>query len=136
MTRRRHPAEHLASHKHRGVRAGWCACGAPILRGLDDDVCALTVVVDPTPLTATGEAIARIQGRQTFEIRVRNGLHHLASRNASAIQRKPPGTKAWVIGLIDVVAEHACHSFPLPSQPSVHSPKPNRKELDDDQPPY
>ena len=137
MVKRDHPGRHLASKAGRGVRARWCACRAPILRGMDDDTMALPATVDPQPLSPLGEAIARIQGRETYEMRRANGVYQLMRRNAWAITGRPPGTKTWA-GLIDVLAEHACHSFPLPGQDTAH-PKTEATQEDshhDGTPPY
>ena len=136
MSRRTHPAKHLASRSARGLRARWCACGAPTLAGLDEDVTALPATVDPAPLSEQGEAIARIQGRQTYELRRLNGIPQLMRRNAFTIKSRPPGAKTWA-GMIDIVAEPSCHSFPLPDRPTVH-PEPNTQEeaRHDDAPPY
>jgi hypothetical protein len=43
-------------------------CRAPILTGLDAEICAFTVRVDPTPITPLGEAIALLQGRATYNL--------------------------------------------------------------------
>ena len=43
-------------------------CAAPILVGLDADVCALLVRVDPTPLDEIGEAIALVTNRATYDL--------------------------------------------------------------------
>ena len=132
-----HPAEHLASKSPRGLRARRCrSCGAPILRGLDEDITALVATVDPAPLSAVGEAIARLQGRHTYELRRLNRVPQLMLRNYLTIASRPPGSKTWA-GPIDVVAEHGCHAFPLPTIPTVHPPStPTRKARTNDQPPY
>lgn len=123
----------MASGAGRGLQARWCRCGAPVLAGLDGDVCAFPAVVDIGPLSAIGEAVARIQGRRTFEIRKR-GAFQLMRRNRHAIRDRPPGRRAWC-GPIDVVAEHVCHSFPLPSTPSAFTETENER-ADNDQPPF
>lgn len=67
-------------------------CGAPILRGLDADIAALKVDIDPTPITETGEALALLQGRGTYELhRSRHGptICHRAEWNISAPRRRP-----------------------------------------------
>lgn len=135
VTRRQHPAAHLDSRNPRGVRAKWCQCGQPVIRGLNDDDAAWVVTCDPGPLTPLGEAIARIQGRGTFELRRVNGTYQLLRRDRLTIRSRPPGERIWC-GNIDVIAEHACYSFPLPTQPSVHQPEPPTRESNDDRPPF
>jgi hypothetical protein len=48
-------------------------CKAPILYGLDADMCALSVRADPTPLTPLGEALALIDGRATYSLVTADG---------------------------------------------------------------
>lgn len=108
-----HPFAHLASKHPDGVKASWCrTCRQPILVGLDDLVCALQARVDPTPLSALGEALARIAGRLTYELRsgkpvriVRRGAHRIAAMPAGA-----PRTRA--LAPCDVVAAHECGLSP------------------------
>lgn len=46
-----------ANQRHAKVTE--CACGAVIVAGLDDDMCALTANADPYPLTRRGEVLLR-----------------------------------------------------------------------------
>lgn len=104
-----HPATHLASKHPDGIRAGWCwSCKQPILTGLDDLACAFAVRVDPTPLTALGEALARLAGLATYEVR-RGHPVRIVRRGARQILARPAGSDALrVMGAFDVVAAHEC----------------------------
>jgi hypothetical protein len=53
----------------RGARLGTCpACTHPVLRGLDDDVCAMAVTVAPIELDHYGEYLALARGLRTFSL--------------------------------------------------------------------
>lgn len=53
----------------RGARWHRCkTCQELILRGLDADLCAVIVDVDPTPLTPQQELWCALQGRRTYEL--------------------------------------------------------------------
>jgi hypothetical protein len=53
----------------RRVSAGRCGgCGSVVLRGLDGDICAVPVAVDPAEVDAVGEYIALSNGRRTFDL--------------------------------------------------------------------
>lgn len=111
--RHQHPAEDLATRKHwRGIRATWCrGCKTPILTGLDSDECALQARVDATPLTAIGEALALLAGRQTFTLRrdLARSIVLLERRNADAIRRRPAEAPCRLDALAwDIHAEHRC----------------------------
>lgn len=110
---------HVAGTHPRGLRAAWCSCGAPVLQGVDEDLAAAIVKADPAPLSATGEAMARMNGRNTYDLRKDGGVFQLMRRNSLTIISRPPGSKIWC-GMIDVLAEHRCGSGPLPGLPSVH----------------
>jgi hypothetical protein len=55
-------------------------CGSPILVGLDDDVAALKVEIDPTPITSLGEAVALLAGRGTYELHSGRGQKNISHR--------------------------------------------------------
>jgi len=76
-------------------------CRAPILYGLDADLCALSVKADPTPLTPLGEAIALLGGRRTFHLTDIAGRIEITMRDQWAIG----GESAHL-----VVPEHKCNS--------------------------
>ncbi len=106
-----HPYAHLASKHPDGIRATWCpTCHTPILAGLDAEVCAFTARTDPEPLNALGEALARIAGRNTYEIRTVGRVARLRYRNAGAITSRPAGAPAHALTGYDVVAAHTCHA--------------------------
>jgi hypothetical protein len=76
-------------------------CRAPILYGLDADICALSARADPTPLTPLGEAIALLDGRRTFNLTETAGRIEITARDFWAIggeSRHP------------VIPEHKCNS--------------------------
>lgn len=89
----------------RDLTAGTCPrCRAHVLRGLDGDICALALTVDPDPVSRVGEALALITDRRTANVTRSNGrwrLHH----------RDPWRIRGPRFGL--VLAEHRC-SAPLP----------------------
>jgi hypothetical protein len=91
-----------------------CRCGARILVGLDADRCALRADVDPTPLSALGEALAHLEGRRTYALNPDGGRIVLDYRDAGRIAHRPAGT-----GRFDVMAEHRCHQpTNLPNLPT------------------
>lgn len=110
-----HVAQWLADQT-RHIQAERCrACRADILRGLNDHWCAWSIDVDPTPLSALGEALAILAGRSTVACETwgesgarftRRGRHQITSR--------PAGTFRG-----DVYATHLCGSTPLPSLDSA-----------------
>lgn len=54
---------------YRSVRLRVCRrCNAPVLAGLDADICAFAVQADVVPLTPLGEAVALLTGRRTFDL--------------------------------------------------------------------
>lgn len=113
-----HLTDRLAGTSRRGVSAGKChTCKTLILTGLDEDLCASDVKVDPTPLSRLGEALALLGGRPTYELR-RHGLTALAlwRRDRWQISGRTPGIT------FDVVAAHSCYSDALPTIPSVYIP--------------
>ena len=101
-----HPYAHLATKHPDGIRATWCHdCKAPILTGLDELACALQARVDHTPLTPLGEALARIAGQQTYEIRA-GKPPRIVRRNATTITSRPAGATGKPH--YDVVTTHTC----------------------------
>lgn len=89
-------------------------CQAYVLTGLDADTAGIPVTVDREPVDSLGEALAVLQGRQTYERR--NGSYtegrggRLEQRTASSIRRR--------VGVHPVHAEHRCHE-PLPTAPAA-----------------
>lgn len=89
-------------------------CRAVILRGLDADVAALTVTVDPAPLTLLGEVLALARGRTTYDLTRRGGRYELDPRNPSHIKKRPASE-------FHVAPEHKCGN-PLPAKPREFIP--------------
>lgn len=79
------------------------SCHAPILAGLDADVAALSVAVDPYPLTPLGEVEALRDSRRTYDLR----QMRLDRRDHWTIPGHPPSPRH------PVVAEHRC-GHPIP----------------------
>lgn len=95
------------------------SCGMPVLTGLDADRAALTVTVDPYPLTPLGEVQALRAHRPTYLLTARQ----LDRRDRWNIPGRPP-THART-----VLATHDCTGIPdtwrLPPPP----PAPPRPEV-------
>jgi len=88
----------------RAARAGYChTCGAVVLRGLDADRAALTVVADPEPLNPLGEFLAVSVGRRTYDLTWRS-RYELNPREPAHIRAAP----AQLLGKSSVVVEHLC----------------------------
>lgn len=71
-------------------------CGALVVCGLDDDVCALPATCDPSPLDHTGELAALLAGFRTYSL---DDKSQLWFRDADAIKAKWRGT---------ILPEHKC----------------------------
>jgi len=88
----------------RAARAGHCtSCGAIVIRGLDADRAALTVVCDPEPINALGEFLAVSVGRRTYDLKWRS-RYELDPREPAHIRAMP----AQLYGKSAVVVEHLC----------------------------
>ena len=125
-----HPLAHLASKHPDGIRATWCTtCKAPILTGLDDVVCALDARTDVVPLSPLGEALARIGGRTTYELRT-GKPPRIVRRTAQMILARPAGaTTRRAHAAYDVVAAHQCHAVaagPLAGASTLQQPATTR----------
>lgn len=79
-------------------------CQEIVAAALDHWVCAITVHLDPWPLTPLGEVEALREGRRTYQMRSWGVVHRTAYRIAG----KPPSLK------VTVLAEHRCGQ-PIPS---------------------
>lgn len=100
----------------RNTKTGRCTqCRQPVLRGLDEDMCALLVEVDPTPLTPLGEAMALLAGRKTYDLARDTGRWQLTRRGRWRITGPRHNT--------DVVPAHRCHDHTLEpfTTPTVHT---------------
>lgn len=62
-------------------------CQAPIITGLDADVAALAVRVDPTPLDEVGEAKALLSHRSTYDLVGGNRRKELHPRNQDHVAK-------------------------------------------------
>ena len=95
----------------RQARATKCPdCHWPIIRGLTEFPGALSVDVDPPPLTATGEAVCLILGRSTYELRWLGNRYELDTRDQWRRRERPAGMTKQV----DVLAKHICGKPPPP----------------------
>lgn len=88
-------------------------CGRYVVVVLSDGM--WPVVVDITPLSPLGEALAVLAGRSTFALRDAGNRVEVDIRSAIEIKGSPAGTERY-----DVVAAHECLSTELPSVPSQH----------------
>jgi len=77
-------------------------CHQPILAGLDADVAALSVAVDPYPLTPAGEVWALQSGRRTYAL----SRGALERRDRWTIPGQTPSHR------VTVLAEHRCGDPP------------------------
>lgn len=60
---------HAQGDTYRTARLRTCPrCHAPVLAGLDADICAFSVRADLTPIDETGEALALLTRRRTFDL--------------------------------------------------------------------
>lgn len=102
------------AHRRASIRVH--SCHAPILAGLDADVAALSVAVDPYPLTPAGEVEALRDHRRTYDITDMR----LDRRDAWTIPGHPPSARH------PVLAEHRC-GHPTPDDwkaPPAPAPAP------------
>ncbi|GAA1994241.1 hypothetical protein GCM10009799_20420 [Nocardiopsis rhodophaea] len=102
-------------------------CKEPVLVGVDADMCALTVQIDPTPITEVGEAVALMEGRGTYDLLAGKGrreIHHRAEWNIRAARRGP------------VFAAHRCHRPMTDHLDTTHTHRPANPGTDTDTPPY
>lgn len=76
-------------------------CSAPTLVGLDAEVAAMSVTVDPWPLTIRDEATALLTGRPTYRVTESGGRLRIRHRDHWQILGTPPTT-------VHVVAAHRC----------------------------
>lgn len=98
---------------HRAAHSGHCRhCDAHVFAGLDAEKCALSVLVDSAPLSAVGEVLALMTGRETYSLTWfgSRGRYEIERRDQYNIESQAPGTNVN----IDIVAGHQCDSPPLP----------------------
>lgn len=70
-------------------------CGAPILKGLDNDKLAFSATTEIAPITRAGEITAILNRHRTYDL-----------INGSLYYREPPHLKTWPT--TDVVRTHDC----------------------------
>jgi hypothetical protein len=94
--------------RRRYVETNCRTCQQPILVGPDNDTCALNATCDTSQLNRTGELLAIIDGRKTYQI------------EGQRIHRRD----RWQINTeaAHVVAEHRCHN---PTPRHWHAPEPS-----------
>ena len=80
-------------------------CARQVWRGLDSDRGARSQDADPYPLTALGEAMARLGGWRTITLRQAGNRYNLDLRDGSIILAEPAGS----IKGCDVLLIHDCH---------------------------
>lgn len=103
----------------RKVGATTCPrCHAPTLTALDGASPSPLLVVDPTPLSPVGEALALLAGRYTVGLWQAGTHYQLVMRDSYAITGAPAGTAGH-----DVLAQHVCNAPVLPSAPTAHRPR-------------
>lgn len=110
-------------------------CGAHVLRGHSDDLCAFTVTVDPQPLDTLGELLALASGRGTYALRRHLRHYRLHRRDRWQIRGQPPGSTSGPFRF-DTVAEHRCGSPPMHTTLTVHQPDSTKEHHHDHQPPF
>jgi len=105
-----------ASRKARTFRC--TECKRAVLRGLDDDMGAQTAEADPSPLTDEGEAVARLLGARTYELRWLGDHYELDRRDQWRIKGRPAGKPG-----IEVLVEHRHPVLKLPRKAPQIIPK-------------
>jgi hypothetical protein len=94
-----------ATAASRNTAARTCTgCRKPVLRGLTAFPMAISVDVDPWPLTAAAEAVCLLMGRATYELRHLHPHYDLDSRDQWRRKERPAGASPGV----DVLAAHQC----------------------------
>lgn len=99
------------------MKASACRrCGASVWRGPDSDVIGHDAVVDTTPISVTGEALAVIAGLATYAVDAPSRRH------ARQIWRR----RHWQIGRPDPAGGtlHAAHHCDHPIPPDWVAPPP------------
>lgn len=116
----------------RGCKATKCAfgCRQDVLAGPDEDQMAVAAIVDPIPLSALGEALARMSGRPTYTLGRHNEGLALWLRNALDIANHPASDE------VIVVAAHKCHTPELPSVEIQSGPAKTKGLAYDNEPPF
>lgn len=92
-------------------------CGATVLTGLDADTCAIPTTCDPQPLTTTGEMLALLGNKPTYDLWVTSQQLD-GPRRPAAITNRP----ATNTGSTRVLATHVCGTPPLPAHDTPPAP--------------
>lgn len=101
--------------KRRGAKAAKCIkCFKPILVGMSEDVMAHVALVDPIALSPLGEALALIDGRNTYQLGKYDRGLALWQRDHWRIAGRAAGPD-WII-----LTDHKCES--TAKFPSVEIP--------------
>lgn len=103
-------------------------CGGHIIRGLDSDPCGMAVTTDVTPIDETGELLAILTGRGTFQLSWRGDRYEVDPRSGGQISHTPPST-------ITAVAEHRCGAV-LPIAKVTRPPRRIVTLPDSEEPPF
>lgn len=112
----------------RRARAGACRkCSAPVVRGLDGDMCAFLTATDPRRLTPEGELLALLGGRDTFTLD--GHPPQLTHRTRHDIRTRPPGRHI-------VLVEHQCNAPPLPAYPDMPAEREDISRRESSEPPF
>lgn len=121
----------LGSKNWRTTKATRCAtCKTLIVAGLDADTCAFIVQADPTPLDATGEALALLAGLHTYTA-------HRTNKGAVQLTRRCGRWPTIIRSAHDVWPEHRCnHTHTHTTQTKIDLANRTGRPLDDDQPPF
>jgi hypothetical protein len=118
----------------RKARAIFCPrCHQSVMRGLLAMPTPWSVDVDPTPLTAEGEALAMLAGISTYKLQWIRDRYEIDKRDVSKIGFKPVTYNQG----FDVLAEHHC-GIPAdwPTQPSQVPDPRDEHQLLPDEPPF
>lgn len=112
----------------RAARWGRCPdCQELTLHGMDADLCAGMVTVDPTPLSPQQEHACMIVGRPTFTIKPRGNSYELNDRRGAYLYgSRPPDHRTHTI-----IPAHKCGArFP------GFIPRPDKQETTSEKPPF
>lgn len=100
-------------------------CGMPVMVGLDDDVAAMTVYLDPWPLSEMGEEVILITSEMTYTV-IGGTVKPEAIPRDSFMRRRRPASEGHV-----VLAAHKC-GRELPEKCYAEEPeRPTEKEEPD-----
>lgn len=117
----------------RFVKPNRCpSCKTWTLTGLDSDLGGFPTRVDLQPLSALGEALARLAGTRTHQLVWRGRGAALQRRTHWAITCWPAGSRVGV----DVLAEHHCGAPAWPTCATQYPPPPETSDHPFEQCPF